>query len=84
MFVQIEEVLDLTKPPAHRRGTGMLLCLTRCRVRKQDDDTLILFSVSPHDAKDTAFEVGVNVAIWEPFEEMSRVYLCTRFVLLRD
>ncbi|KAH9960286.1 hypothetical protein BC827DRAFT_1208519 [Russula dissimulans] len=85
MLVQIEEILDSTK----RGGTGLLLCLTRCRARKQDHDAseLILFSVPPHDAKDvstTAFRVGVNVALWEPLDRMSRVYLCTRFVLLRE
>jgi len=83
MLVQIEEVLDSTKPPADRGGRGMLLCLTRCRVQKEDGSVLVLFSVPPHDAKDMRIGVGVKVAIWEPLE-MCRVYLCTRFVLLRD
>lgn len=48
---------------------------------------LVLFSVPAHDAKDmvmTAFGVGRSVALWEPLHAVNSVYLCTRFVELRE
>jgi hypothetical protein len=82
MHVQIEEILNSSKPP-QRGGTGMLLCLARCRARKGNESVLVLFSVAAHDAKDmamTALGVGRSVALWEPLDEVVGVYLCSRFV----
>jgi hypothetical protein len=86
MFVQIEEIIDAPKPPAPRGGTGMLLCLARCRAREgADTSVLILFSVPPHEAKNVAMTdlgVGRSVALWEPLVEVDIAYLCSRFVAL--
>lgn len=82
MHVQIEEILNSPKPP-QRGGTGMLLCLARCRVRKGNESVLVLFSVPAHDVKVmamTALGVGRSVALWEPLDEIGGVYLCSRFV----
>jgi len=88
MVVQIEEILNSPKPPPQRGGTSTLLCLARCRTRKENASVLVLFSVAAHDAKDvatTSFGVGRSVALWEPLDEVKMgmgegVYLCTRFV----
>jgi hypothetical protein len=91
MLVQIEEILISPKLPPQRGGTGVLLCLARCRARRGDASVVILFSVRAHDAKDmsmTALEVGRSVALWDPLLDVEnppmglRVYLCTRFVEL--
>jgi len=92
MLVQIEEILNPVRPPPQRGSAGMLLCLARCQARREDDvSMLVLFSVPPHDAKNIAMwalEAGRSVALWEPLLEVeissmaSRVYLCSRFVLL--
>ena len=92
MVVQIEEILNSPKPPPQRGGTTTLLCLARCRTREENASVLVLFSVPAHDAKGmvmTAFGVGRNVALWEPLHGVDsvvggRVYLCTRFVELRE
>jgi hypothetical protein len=84
MFVQIEEIISVPKPPSPRGGTGMLLCLARCRVKERSDrSVLILFSVPGHEAKKVAISdlrVGERVAVWEPLLEVEGVYLCSRFV----
>jgi hypothetical protein len=87
MVVQIEEILNSPKPPPQRGGTAMLLCLARCRTGEENASVLVLFSVPAHDAKDmmmTAFGVGRSVALWEPLHAVNSVYLCTRFVELRE
>lgn len=87
MVVQIEEILNSPKLPPQRGGTAMLLCLARCRIREENASVLVLFSVAAHDAKDmvmTAFGVGRSVALWEPLHAVNSVYLCTRFVELRE
>ncbi|KAI0297014.1 hypothetical protein B0F90DRAFT_1819566 [Multifurca ochricompacta] len=74
MLLQIEEVLRAPKPPPQRGGVGMLLCLARCGTTSgRSSSLLVLFSVSPHDAKETritAIEVGQGVALWEPLLEV--------------
>jgi hypothetical protein len=91
MVVQIKEILNSPKPPPQRGGTSTSLCLARCRTR-ENASVLVLFSVPAHDAKGmvmTAFGVGRSVALWEPLHAVDlamgcRVYLCTRFVELRE
>ena len=89
MFVEIEEMISVPKPPPQRGRTGMVLCLARCRARDEayeDSSFLILFSVPLHDAKNAGISdvrVGSSVALWEPLVEVSSVaYLCSRFVVL--
>jgi hypothetical protein len=65
----------------------MLLCLARCRTREENASVLVLFSVPAYDGKDTvmtALGVGRSVALWEPLHAVNSVYLCTRFVELRE
>jgi len=86
MFVQVEEVISVPKPPPQRGRTGMLLCLARCRAREEGSTFLILFSVPPHDAMNAGIadlRVGCSVALWEPLLEVSSgEYLCSRFVVV--
>jgi hypothetical protein len=91
MDLEIEQVVSSPKLPPQRGGMGMLLCLARCRISRDDTSVLVLFSVPPHDSKNvliTAFRTGSRVALWEPLLKVdisgmtSGVYLCSRFVLL--
>jgi hypothetical protein len=87
MIVQIEEMINAPKPASPRGGTGMVLCLARCRAREGDPSMLILFSVPPHEAKSVAMadlRVGRSVALWELslISSSSRGYLCSRFIAL--
>jgi hypothetical protein len=80
MVVQIEEIVNSPKPSPQRGGTAMLLCLARCRIRKEDASVQVLFSVPAHNAKDMVMRAGRSVALWEPLYAVNSVYLCTRFV----
>ncbi len=89
MLVEIEEILSLPKPPPPRGGLAMSVCLARCRVSGEDTWMLVLLSVPPHDARRVPMAImkaGCRVALWDPMVEVlvsrSRVYLCSRFVIL--
>jgi len=86
MFVQVEEIISVPKPPGQRGRTGMVLCLARCRARAEGSTFLILFSVPAHDAQNAGMadlRVGCRVALWEPLLEVSSgEYLCSRFVVV--
>jgi hypothetical protein len=86
MFVQIEEIINVTKPPPQRGATGMVLCLARCWAREEDKSVVVLFSVRAHDARTVAIgdlRVGRSAALWEPLLAVEKSgILCSRFVII--
>ena len=86
MFVQIEEIISVLKPPLQRGATGMMLCVARCWAREEDKSVLVLFSVPAHDGRTVAIrdlKVGGRVGLWEPLVVVEKIgMLCTRFVVL--